>query len=220
MSFSSPAQPSVTSWSSVGDHHHAVQFYSEEATLIRLLAGYVGSALVNGDAAVVIATDAHRHDLTACLKSRGFDVEIAASQGRYIALDAAETLAKFRTRDSLNVDRFNRLMSTVIAQARTATGNARGRVATFGEMVSLLWMTGQSEMALQLETFWNTLLHDELFSLCCAYPMKMFDGKDAGAFLRVCAQHSHVFPAEPRRLGPPRRMYTWPLERRDVAAEH
>jgi hypothetical protein len=47
--------------------------------------------------------------------------------------------------------------------------------------------------------------------------MKIFDSKDAGPFLRICAQHSHVFPAEQRRPASTR-FYSWPAEA-DKAAD-
>jgi DcmR-like sensory protein len=214
---SSPTQPRPASWSSVTEHGHGVQFYSSDTTLASQLAGYVGTALVSGDASVVISTAAHRQGLAACLKSRGFDLEIATSQGRYIALDAADTLGKFCARGQLDSARFHELIGGTIERARAATGNAHGRVAAFGEMVALLWMAGHSDAALRLEELWNTLLQKDPFSLCCAYPMKLFDTKDAGPFLRVCAHHSHVFPTEQQRP-PSTRFYTWP-SKGDVAAD-
>jgi hypothetical protein len=84
----------------------------------------------------------------------------------------------------------------------------------FGELVALLWIAEQTASALQLEELWNGLLHTEPFSLCCAYPMEMFEGHDAGPFLRICAQHSHVFPAEPRRES---RLFMWDANARRSA---
>ena len=43
----------------------------------------------------MIATKAHRDGLAQRFQARGLDTTRAIEQGRYIALDAAETLAKF-----------------------------------------------------------------------------------------------------------------------------
>ena len=52
----------------------------------------------------------------------------------------------------------------------------------------------------QLEELWNKAADRYSFSLCCAYPMNGFLGNPPAApFLKICAQHSHVFPAERRR---------------------
>jgi hypothetical protein len=43
-------------------HGHVVQFYSEDRSLLETLARFIGSALEAGDAAIVVATEAHRAD--------------------------------------------------------------------------------------------------------------------------------------------------------------
>src|SRR6185436_13583494 len=81
-------------WSSIGACGNAVQFYPSDGHLLDLLSRFVGTALVTGDVAIVIATKEHRDGLAARLKGRGFNLSIARRQGRYIALDAAATLAQ------------------------------------------------------------------------------------------------------------------------------
>src|SRR6202008_1743215 len=76
-------------------HHHAVQFYENDSILLQGLSKTIASALVGGEAAVVIATKAHRSSPARELQSLGLDSSIAAREGRYIVLDAAETLSKF-----------------------------------------------------------------------------------------------------------------------------
>ena len=84
------AQPA--DWTSIGPKGHAVQFYPTEGHLLDLLARFIGTALVTGDVGIVIATREHRDGLARRLKSRGFEVAVARRQGRYLALDAEETL--------------------------------------------------------------------------------------------------------------------------------
>ena len=92
-----PVAP-ILHWGESDHRAHTVQFYTDGAFLIDELSRFIGSALVAGDAAVVIATKAHREGLAQGLQSRGLDIARAIEQGRYIALDAAETLAKFMLR--------------------------------------------------------------------------------------------------------------------------
>src|SRR5947199_5182240 len=80
-------------------HTHSVQFYSDDAFLIDVLSRFMGSAVGAGDAAIVIATPQHRRALAERLAARGLDVERAVEQGRYVALDAAETLLQFMIGD-------------------------------------------------------------------------------------------------------------------------
>src|SRR4051812_38843081 len=72
---------------------HHVQFYDETIALLETVGRFVGSALGAGDAAIVVATEAHRAGLEQRLRASGLDVALAVQQGRYVPLDAAETLA-------------------------------------------------------------------------------------------------------------------------------
>ena len=119
------------------------------------------------------------------------------SQRRYIPLDAAATLAGFMRGGLPDPTLFNGTACPTIEDARAAAGAGRGRVVAFGEMVALLWAEGKIDAALQLEEMWNRLAEIYSFSLCCAYPMSGFLGNPhAAPFLKICAQHTHVFPAE------------------------
>jgi hypothetical protein len=190
---------SVPDWTLVGPGAHAVQFYEDDAFLGELLSRFVGASLVTGDAAIVVATPRHREALAERLKSRGFDLTVPENQHRYIPLDAATTLTKFMRGGRPDQTLFNELVAPIVEDARDAARGGRGRIAAFGEMVALLWAEGNIEAALQLEELWNRLADVHSFSLCCAYPMSGFVGNPhAAPFLKICAQHTHVFSAERR----------------------
>ncbi|HZY61455.1 MAG TPA: ATP-binding protein [Edaphobacter sp.] len=176
---------------------HTVQFYEDDSFLLDSLTKLIGTALVAGDAAVVIATAAHRDELAQRLISRGLNVETAAEQGRYCALDAAETLSAFMVNGSPDAAQFTSLISSVITSAQAAAENDSSRLVLFGEMVALLWTEGKSQAAIRLEQLWNDLTHLYSFNLHCAYSIRDFDREGHNqAFLSICAEHSHVVPTE------------------------
>ncbi|HET7033137.1 MAG TPA: MEDS domain-containing protein [Casimicrobiaceae bacterium] len=74
---------------------HVVQFYERDDVLIDEVGRHVGSGLMNGSGAIVIATPSHREALHRRLTSASGDVTAAGLAGRYVALDAADTLAQF-----------------------------------------------------------------------------------------------------------------------------
>ena len=187
------AQP--VDWSSIGPKGHAVQFYPTDGHLLDLLARFIGTALVTGDVGIVIATREHRDGLARRLKSRGFDVAVARRQGRYLALDAKETLASFMRDGKPDAALFKDVVGGTIA--KLAARGERRRIAAFGEMVALLWAAGRPEAAIELEQMWNELATRYDFALCCAYPMKSFGNSHAASFMKICAQHSHVFTVAP-----------------------
>jgi hypothetical protein len=176
-----------------------VQFYEDDTFLVELLSRFVGASLVTGDSAIVVATARHRQALAERLHSRGFDLKVPEHQRRYIPLDAATALSKFMRGGLPDQTLFNELVAPIVEDARDAARGGRGRIAAFGEMVALLWAEGNIEAALQIEELWNRLADIYSFSLCCAYPMSGFVGNPhAAPFLKICAQHTHVFPAERR----------------------
>jgi signal transduction histidine kinase len=176
---------------------HVVQFYADDAFLVDELSKYIGSALAAGEGAIVIATKAHRDGITQRLKARGMDPAHAVAQGRYLALDAAETLSKFMFNDFPDAARFGDVLGSIVVQATACAEGKSPHVSAFGEMVALLWARGKTEAALQLEDLWNRLAQTHSFSLRCAYPMQTFDrGEHGESFLRICAVHGGVIPEE------------------------
>jgi DcmR-like sensory protein len=192
---------SLPDWTLVGDRAHAVQFYENDTFLIELLSRFVGASLVTGDSAIVVATPRHREALAERLRSIGFNLTVPLNQKRYVSFDAAETLAQFMRGGRPDPVLFNEMMGPVIENARDAARAGRGRIVAFGEMVALLWAEGLIDAAIELEELWNRLADVYSFSLCCAYPMSGFVGNPhAAPFMKICAQHTHVFPADRRQF--------------------
>jgi len=176
---------------------HVVQFYADDAFLLDGLSRFIGTALAAGDGAIVIATKSHRDGLAQRFRARGLDSARALAQGRYIVLDAAETLSKIMLNGLPDAARFADILGSVVAQASAAAESVLPRVAAFGEMVALLWAQGKAEAAIQLEGFWNELGRTHSFCLHCAYPMHLFDREEHGeSFLKICAAHGGVIPGE------------------------
>jgi PAS domain S-box-containing protein len=176
---------------------HTVQFYAEDQALITALTSLIANAVRAGSAAIVIATRPHREALTLELQARGFDTMTTVWHGRFILLDAADTLAKFSLDGWPDAALFTELMGGYVAQAKAAAPGGNSRVVAFGEMVSLLWTQGMSDAALRLEQLWNDLAKTHSFDLRCAYPIASFAREeDSEPFLKICAEHSAVIPSE------------------------
>ncbi|MEK6279853.1 MAG: ATP-binding protein [Acidobacteriota bacterium] len=180
-------------WSEMSDTEHFVQFYEADGFLLNSLSGFVGTAINSGDAAIVVATKSHRDGLDELLRANGLDVTNAVACGRYVSLDAAETLSKFMIDGLPEAGRFNDVLGGVLASVT----DGRSRVRAFGEMVALLWAEGNYSGAIRLEELWNDLQRAYSFSLFCAYPMHGFGGeKFEQPHDGVCTVHSRVLPAE------------------------
>jgi len=172
---------------------HLVQYYEKEGFLYDRVTDFMSDGLRGSDAAVLIATRAHRDGVESRLARKGVDLSRLTAGGRYHALDAQETLSRFMVDGSPDPRRFATTIGPVI---RTARSGDR-RVLAFGEMVALLWAEGNRDAAIRLEELWNDLARTETFALLCAYPISHFD--DAGyakPFAEINAAHSWVTPAE------------------------
>src|SRR6202035_4885651 len=110
---------------------HSVQFYADDSFLLDDLSRFIGTALGAGDAAIVIATSAHRELLERRLQARGLSTAKSIRQGRYIVLDAAETLQKFMVEGFPDAVRFRELLSSFVVRARAAV-EPGARVVAFG----------------------------------------------------------------------------------------
>ncbi len=174
---------------------HLVQFYEADSFLLEALSRLVGDSLVAGDSSVVIATKPHRDGLEEGLRARGLDLEALRGQGRFVALDAAETLAAIMVDDFPDQARFHKVIAEVIERAVAKSENHH--VYAFGEMVAPLFAAGKGDALVRLEQLWNGLAKTLPFSLCCGYPLNQFSNKpDEPLFLKICSEHSHVVPTE------------------------
>ena len=176
---------------------HSVQFYEDDSFLLDSLTKLIGTTLIAGDSALLIATPAHRAGLAKRLKARGLDLEVNAKSRRYFAIDAVEALSTFMVNGAPDPSLFNALIEHLFSSLRSTANGHNPRVVVFGEMVALLCLEGNFDAALKLERLWNDLARAQSFDLHCAYPINGFDHEgNSQAFLNICAEHSHVVPTE------------------------
>jgi KaiC/GvpD/RAD55 family RecA-like ATPase len=179
----------LVSNSPAGDtQFHAVRFYQDRASLARLVAGFIGEGFNAALPAIVVATPEHRDAILAELRERGYDVESLQATGELIVLDAAAMLSRVMADGRPSARQFQQVIVPVIEKA------CRGRhdcvVRLYGEMVDVLWKSGQTVAATRLETLWNQLAQTHAFSLLCGYAMGNFYKDATQEEIRM--HHSHV----------------------------
>ncbi len=172
-----------------GPDRHAVLFYRDAGELAGQVSAYLLEAIRAGGTAVVIATPAHRAAIAGALARAGADVTGDQLAGRYLALDAFETMDQFMVADWPNAASFWLTVSPLVRQA-AETGTP---VRVFGEMVALLWDFGQVNAAIEVEAMWNELSVQYPFSLLCGYPANSVgDDQHRDALAEVCRVHAAV----------------------------
>ena len=164
-----------------------MQLYNDLPELADSVGEYIGAGLRRGEAAVIIATPAHRARFQEII-----DSPAALKEGRLQMLDAEETLAKFMANGMPQWKSFHELVGGLIAELRLRYPTVRA----YGEMIDVLWQRGERAAAVRLEEYWNELGRLQTFSLFCAYRMNPLDSDAYGGPLEcVCKAHTHLIPA-------------------------
>lgn len=176
---------------------HSAQFYDNDNFPLDTLRESLGDALDAGAAVVVLATKGHRDGLANKLTGSGVALASAVEQGRYLALDVAESLSQFMVDGTPDAERFERFAGGVLARALAACRSDQPQVTVFGEMATRLWAEGKTDAALRLEQLWNELVRKQGVSLHCAYPIALFNrAEHSEAFSKICAEHDWITPTE------------------------
>lgn len=172
---------------------HSVHFYEHDSELVDRLRGIVVSALASGNAVLIVATEVHREQLSRTLHQNWTNWAAARDEGRFLMVDARETLERFMVNGHPDRKRFVAVVSDLVRNCRFTSLSANRGLTVFGEMVAVLWEDGNKNAALELEALWNELLSDRTFHLHCAYARPTLEqAEDPEAMRLVCDHHSHV----------------------------
>lgn len=186
-SLSAPTPPGVPG--------HDVHFFKNDAQLSRAVVRFLSDAIRVGQPIIVIATEAHRLAFSAGLRDVGLDPDRVLSGRLAIWLDAQETLDSFMEGGMPNRELFTATVGSVFA--RLLDKRHYLVIRAYGEMVDLLWKSGNTEGASALEELWNELANKYKYSLLCGYSMDNFlHATGAEGLRRVCGHHTNVLPPE------------------------
>jgi KaiC/GvpD/RAD55 family RecA-like ATPase len=176
-------------------HQHAVQFYENEESLYLTVAGFLSQGLVDGQPAILIATDTHRTAILKHLEARLVDVVKAQRTGDLIILGAQDTLDELMRDDTPDAAAFNASLGGIVNRMLKSRPK-HTLIRAYGEMVDVLWKDGKADAAIRLEMLWNQLAMSYGFALLCGYSMGNFY-KETERFEEVCRQHAHIVPPRP-----------------------
>ncbi len=170
---------------------HHVEFFADDACLLAGFARFIEDGFNAGNAAIVVATEAHRNALLQKLQSHGLNIDAAIEQGLYIPLDVSETLSAFMVNDLPDPVRFHKVVGDLLASAAKAAKGSRPRISACGECAPLLWAQGNAEAALRLEHLWDQVARTHALDILCGYVMQDLQ-REPEVYQKICAEHSHV----------------------------
>src|SRR3954462_14273813 len=151
---------------------HRVTFFEDERDLTADLAAAFHAHLSAGGSAIVIATQTHRHALSVVLEGRGLSTRSMEREGRYVALDAATTLAGLLDGGKPDPAHFAAIVGGLVQRLLAVPDQP---LLAYGEMVGLLWDRGDVTGAIALEDLWNELASAHSFGLLCGYRRSCLD---------------------------------------------
>ena len=167
---------------------HEVLFFDDPGMLTRGVFQYLREGLEAGEPAVVIATEDHCRAFVSELERDGI---LPRHSGLLTCLDAEETLTRFMATGRPDPKRFQNSVGRLIEDL--SPGRSGGRLRAYGEMVNLLWASGHSGAAAELEHLWNRLLGAHGFRLLCAYAIDVFSREFQPAVVDdVLRSHTHI----------------------------
>jgi len=174
-------------------HSHEVAFYCDEQSLLDGFTLFAGKTLRAAKAAIVLATERHQEALLARLQASGLDMSTAIEQGRYVALQPAETLSSFMVDDLPDPVRFHKAAVDLIVKTAESVDGDTSRVTACGECAPLLWQSGNAEAAVRIEQLWDEIGKSYEVQIFCGYLLASFQG-GIGSFVfeRICKVHSAV----------------------------
>ncbi len=178
-------------WGEMWPCNHVVQVYGDDAVFLDALEGFVGSALRDGESAIVIATAGHLYSFEKRMRDHGIDVGRAKEEHRYVTDLAEEILDRFMVDGWPDEALFLKTVKQLMAVAR---GDSRRKVRAFGEMVAVLWARGEYAATIHLELLWSKLCDGENFPVFCAYPRDGFARNAVESIVEICRTHSKVIP--------------------------
>jgi anti-sigma regulatory factor (Ser/Thr protein kinase) len=178
---------------------HVVQFYGHDQEPARTVGQYLADTIRAGGVAIAIPRDAGRRALEFELTASGIDPAAARGDGSLLMRDAAETLGRLMRGGRFDRRAFRELTRPLML----AADNGRRPIRAYGEMVNVLWDSGDVRGAIELERLWNELQREFDFSLLCAYRSETVGSARRQALEQVCGLHSSVAAEYPAECGSP-----------------
>ncbi len=172
------------------DGHAVVLYGSDEEPLVKHVAAWLCEHLAREFPVLVVATPPHRRAFGAAFRRAGIDTGAVRRAGLYTCLDAVAVMDTLAADGEISWRTFDRNAGELVRNLRM-----RGPLRVYGEIVNLMWVAGNREGAIELETLWNRLRARVDFELLCSYGVDVHGSDFAiGAAEGIIRTHTSVVP--------------------------
>jgi hypothetical protein len=170
---------------------HVVQFCGlNRDLLVTNVAEFLADGLRKGEGALVIASPEQCGPIRKAL-------EAIAPVDLFAHMDARDALSRFMVSGIPMWNLFEEIVLSRITELRKTCA----RVRAYGNMVSLLWSSGERFAAIRVEQFWNRLLAVHSVPLFCSYAIDVLDSAfNSNNIGSVLAHHTRVIGSGDAKL--------------------
>jgi DNA-binding NarL/FixJ family response regulator len=180
-----------TQQSPLSNEVHEVVFYTDERFLLDHLTQFIGKALTQRRAAIVIVTESHRNSLFFSLRREGLDVSAALKRGSLIVVDALQAMSTFMIDGMPDESQFITTVGDLIVAASRAADDQDAPVALCGEGVDILCRQGNWEATIQVEQMVQVLNSRYKVEVLCSYSVHTATARMPLQLMeRIRAEHS------------------------------
>lgn len=143
---------------------HTAHFFPDNSSWTAEIIQYARAALTGDGKLMVAANSPHRAALQAALPDT---LALASDQGRALIYPAEQTMERLIPRGRIDTGYFQHELRPAVEEFLTGPGD----VSFWGEMVGLIWATGNVAGAMELEALWNEMAPRSALRMKCPYPV-------------------------------------------------
>jgi hypothetical protein len=177
-----------------GESCRIVQLYQDDEFYTEAIAYFAAEGLARGESIIVAATEGHWRLVADRLRKTGCELVELLRSGQLTHLDANATLLEFMHAGMPDRVLFKAIAKDAIVRARC--GGRFPRVRWCGEMVDILYASGNLRGFEQLAQFLGEVAREENTAVFCSLRMDKYDPKIYdGSFAEICRRYTHVIPA-------------------------
>jgi DNA-binding NarL/FixJ family response regulator len=185
--------PNLTPLSTVPGSGHMAHFHANNPVFLDEVSQFIGEILRSGELVVAAVTEETRLGVAQRLETRGMDVAAMTTAGRYVVMDAAESLPQFMRNGRPDAGCLADIVASLDQLRLSYTRGPQSRLTLFGEMAVSLLRDGNIEAVVEVERIWTELTRPLPFLTICSYPIACFFNEASQKwFPNVCAEHVAV----------------------------
>jgi diguanylate cyclase (GGDEF)-like protein/PAS domain S-box-containing protein len=170
---------------------HVVFLFDDREQLLHEVTMFMSDGLSYGGHVLMIVSAEHGQVLRAALPQ--IRLERAESEGRFLALDAEQTLSQFMVDGLPDRALFEQSVGSTLRSHLIETAV----LSAYCELGDVLCQAGNLIGALKVEELWNELQLSTTFSLFCAQPLADVEAQAGDPLAQICDRHSHVLLPDP-----------------------